>query len=96
MTIPLLTEEALFTWEFQRWVTLFKYLQEFKIKELERLIFDDTPINVGSHVSKLNVFGTNRVVVPNDKFSSVWDHIHATPTIKHAWATPGHTVMGGC
>ena len=30
-----------------------------------------------------------------DRFPSVGDHIHATPTFKHAWATPGHTVIGG-
>ena len=31
LTIRLLAEEALFTWAFQRWVSLFKYLQEFKV-----------------------------------------------------------------
>ena len=31
LTIPLLTEEALFTWAFRSWVSLFKYLQEFKV-----------------------------------------------------------------
>ena len=29
LTIPLLTEEALFTWAFQKWDLLFKYLQNF-------------------------------------------------------------------
>ena len=55
----------------------------------------------GSHVSKflnLNVSGTNKDVAPKqryDRFPSVGDHIHATPTFEHAWATPGHTVIGG-
>ena len=31
LTFPLLTEEALFTWTFGRLVSLFKYLQEFKV-----------------------------------------------------------------
>ena len=52
LTIPLLTEEPFFTWTFRRWVPIFKYLQEFKVayrwKQLERLIFDYTPIVVGS------------------------------------------------
>ena len=54
----------------------------------------------GSHVSKflnLNVSGTNRDVVPKqryDRFPSVGDHIHATTTFEHAWATPGQTVIG--
>ena len=37
-------------------------------------------------------------VVPKqryNRFPSVWDHLHATPTFNHAWATPGHTVTGG-
>ena len=29
--IPLLAEESLFIWAFRRWVSLFKYLQEFKV-----------------------------------------------------------------
>ena len=46
----------------------------------------------------LNVSGTNWDVVPKqryDKFPSVGDHVHATPTFEHAWATLGHTVIGG-
>ena len=31
LTIPLLTEETLFTWKFRRLVSLFKYLQEFQV-----------------------------------------------------------------
>ena len=31
LTIPLLTEEALFTWAFLRWGSIFKFLQEFKV-----------------------------------------------------------------
>ena len=63
-------------------------------------MFDYTPIIVG-HVSKflnLNVFGTNRDLVPKpryDRFPSVGDHVHAIAIFEHAWATPGHTVLGG-
>ena len=42
---------------------------------------------------------TKRDVAPKqtpDRFSSIGDHIHATPTFKHTWATPKHTVIGGC
>ena len=46
MASLLLTEEALFTWAFRRWVSLLKHLQEFK--ELERLIYGYTPIILGS------------------------------------------------
>ena len=46
LTILLLTEEALFTWAFQKGISFCKYLQEFKVvylkKQLERLIFDYT------------------------------------------------------
>ena len=48
----------------------------------------------GSHVAKflsLNVSGTNRDVVPKQKynrFSSVGDDVHATTTFKYAWASP--------
>ena len=55
----------------------------------------------GTHVSKflnLNFCGTKKDVAPKqrcDRFQSVGDHIHATPTFEHAWATPGHTVIGG-
>ena len=28
---PVITEQALFTCPFRRWVSLFKYLQEFKV-----------------------------------------------------------------
>ena len=31
LTIPLLTEEALFTWAFRNLVSLLKYLQELKV-----------------------------------------------------------------
>ena len=30
-----------------------------------------------------------------DMIDSVGDHIHATTTFEHAWATTGHTVIGG-
>ena len=55
----------------------------------------------GSRVSKflnLNVSGTNREVVPKqrfDRFSSVWDDVYDTPTFKHDWATLEHTVIEG-
>ena len=29
------------------------------------------------------------------RFPYVWDHIHATPTFEHAWATPDHTAIQG-
>ena len=44
----------------------------------------------------INVSGTKRDVAPKqryERFPSVGDHIHATPTFEHAWATPGHTVI---
>ena len=61
------------------------------------------PATVGSWKSRfktlnLNVSGTNRDVAPKqryDRFPSVGDHIHATPTFEHAWATPKYTVIGG-
>ena len=46
----------------------------------------------------LNVFGTKRDVVPKqkpDRFLSIGDHIHVTPTLEHAWKAPKHTVVGG-
>ena len=55
----------------------------------------------GSHVSKffnLNASGTKREVAPKqryDRFPSAGDHIHATLTFEHAWATLGQTVIGG-
>ena len=55
----------------------------------------------GSHAPKflnLNISGTNKDVAPKqiyDRFPSVGDHIHVTPTFERAWATPGHTVIGG-
>ena len=42
--------------------------------------------------------GTKRDVVPKqryDRFPSAEDHIYATSTFEHAWASPGHTVIGG-
>ena len=46
----------------------------------------------------LNVSGTNRDVALKQRphrFISVGDHIHATPTFEHAWATPRHSVIEG-
>ena len=56
---------------------------------------------VESHVSKflnLTVSETKRNVSPKqryDRFPFVGNQIHATPTFEQAWATPGHTVIGG-
>ena len=53
------------------------------------------------HVVKtlnLNVSGTKSDVAPKqrpDRFPSVGDHIHVTPSFEHALATPRHTVIGG-
>ena len=30
-----------------------------------------------------------------DRFLSLGDHIHATPTFEYVWATLRHTVIGG-
>ena len=55
----------------------------------------------GSHVSKflnLNISRNKRDVAPKQRYDrspSVGDHIHVSPTFDHAWATPGHTVIGG-
>ena len=57
--IPLLMEEALFTCAFQRRASLCKCLQMFKIaysqRQLERVIFDYTPIVVGSWKSRFKI-----------------------------------------
>ena len=31
-----------------------------------------------------------------DRFPSVGDHIHATPSFEHFWATPKHTIIVVC
>ena len=55
----------------------------------------------GSHVSNFlnsNVSKTKRDIALKqryDRFPSVQDHIHSTPTFEHAWATTQHTVIGG-
>ena len=55
---------------------------------------------VGNHVSKflnLNVSET-KLHVPKqryDRFLSVEDHIHMPLLLELAWATQGHTVIGG-
>ena len=38
LVVLLLTEEALFTQAFRRWVSLFKYLQEFKAARRVRIL----------------------------------------------------------
>ena len=54
-----------------------------------------------SHVSKplnLNVSGTNRDVVPKqkyDRFPSAGDHIDYTNTFENAWTAPEHAVIAG-
>ena len=66
----------------------------YQQRQLERLIFGYTPV---SKFFNLNISGTNRDVVPKQKyaiFPFVGDNIHATPTFEHAWATPGITVIG--
>ena len=76
-------------------------MQTTTTRQLQRLIFDYMPIIAGSHVSKflnLNVSGTNRDVVPKqryDRFPSVGDHIYAATTFEYALAIPGHTIIGG-
>ena len=72
-------------------------MQTTTIRQLERLIFDYTPIILGSW-NDLNVTGINRDVVPKqryERFPSVGDHIHAATTLKYAWATPAHTIIEG-
>ena len=61
-------------------------------RQLERLIFDYTPIIVGSWKSRFkflnsDVSGTKRDVVPKqryDRFPSVGDHIHVIFTFEPA------------
>ena len=46
----------------------------------------------------LNVSGTKRDAAPkkiSDRSPSVWDHIHVTPTVEHAWKTQRYDVIGG-
>ena len=46
----------------------------------------------------LNVSRTKRYVVPKqkpDRFPSIRDHIHVTPTYEHDWKAPRHTALGG-
>ena len=54
----------------------------------------------GSYFSKylnLDASGTNRHAAPKqryDRFPSVGDQIHVTPTFEHAWTNPWHPVIG--
>ena len=66
-------------------------MQTTTTRQLERLIFDYTPIIVGSWKSRFKIFdfkyvsGTNRDVVRKqryDRLPSVRDHIHATTTFE--------------
>ena len=46
----------------------------------------------------LNVSGIKSDVAPKerpDRFPSIGDYIHVTPTFEHTWVTPRHTVKGG-
>ena len=78
-------------------------MQTATTMSLKRMIFDNTPIIVGSwkslsNIFNLNVFGTNRDAVPKqkyDRFSSVGDHIHATNTFEYTRATLEQTIKGG-
>ena len=106
LTIPLLT--ALFLGAFGRWVSVFKYLQEFKVvyqqRQLERLIFDYKPIIVGSWNPRFEILQFKCLwnhyrcsdVAPKQTYEMkyVGDHTHATPSFEHAWPTPRHTVIG--
>ena len=60
LTIAFLTQETLYTWAFRRWLSLFIYLKEFKVayqwRQLERLIFDYTPIIAGTWKSRFKIF----------------------------------------
>ena len=45
-----------------------------------------------------NNSGTKRDVAPKqkpDRFPSIRNHIHVTPTFEDTWATLGHAVIGG-
>ena len=67
------------------------------------LTFDYTLIVLVSWKScdqnfELEFSGTKRYVVPKqkpDRFPTIRDHIHVTPTLEHAWKAPRHTVVGG-
>ena len=45
----------------------------------------------------LNVSGKRDVALKQrlNRFPSIGDHIHVTPTFEHSWATLRHTVIGG-
>ena len=58
-----------------------RWVQLFKIVQYSVLIRVTRKTNIWLRVSQ--------------RFSSVGDHIHATPTSEHAWATPRHAVTGG-
>ena len=76
-------------------------MQSTATRQLERLIFDYTFINVGSWKTRFKIFDlnasrTNKDVYPKQRYDrSCWFHIHATATFEHAWATTRHTVIGG-
>ena len=69
---------------------------------LKRLI-DYTPTIAGRWKScfktlNLHVSEPKRDIAPKqrcDRFPSAGNHIHATVTFEHAWATPRHTFVGG-
>ena len=59
-----------------------RWVQLFKIVQDSVLIRVTRKTNIWLHVYQ--------------RFPSVGDHSHATPTSEHAWATPRHAVIGGC
>ena len=70
--------------------------------QLERPIFDDKPIIVGTWKSHFKIFELNCLwnqeglnPKQRQRFPSVGDHIHVFPYFVSAYATPRHTVVGG-
>ena len=67
--------------------------------QLERLIFDYTPIIFDSWRSRDQNFELERLWNQEgcslDRFPSDGDHIHGTLTFEHTWTTPIHTLIGG-
>ena len=73
----------------------------FTLGKLERLIFDNTHIILGSWKSEtlnLNISGFKRDIALKqrpDRLSSVGNHIQVITTFEHTWAAPRHTLTGG-
>ena len=60
--------------------------------QLERLIFDYKPIIVGSWKTRFKILEFKCLWKQKGCSPSVGDHIHATPSFKHAQVTRKHTV----